>query len=97
MKKSKEKLVERLLSGNDNLFTDFVIVGLEDDLDLIRDEILRLLDVRHLSDPQREDLNDLYFDGGAIIRVLRYYTSYSYTDQQKIVNAAKDKLMGDIF
>jgi hypothetical protein len=97
MRTAREKLVERLISGNDDIFTEFVIVGLEEGLKTIVDEISRLINLKSLSDINREDLNELHYDGAATIRVLRYYTAGDYFEEQKIVNAAKDKLIGEVY
>jgi hypothetical protein len=95
--KAKEKLVERLISGNDDIFTEFVIVGLEEGLNTIVDAIVQLINRKSLSDVSREDLNELHYDGAATIRVLKYYTAGDYFEEQKIVNAAKDRLIGEVY
>jgi hypothetical protein len=97
MTKAKEKLVERLLEGSDDIFTEFVIVGLEDSLETICNEIERLLNIKNLSDVQHTDLNELYYDGSATIRVLKYYTTNYYTEQVRLMLAAWDKLQGEVF
>ena len=94
---SKEKLVKRLLDSNDNILTEFVIVGLENSLETICAEVERLLEIENLSDIQHTDLNELYHDGTATIRVLKYYTAYYYTDHSALMNKAWDKLLGDVF
>jgi hypothetical protein len=86
-----------MISGNDDLFTEFVIVGLEESLKTIVDEITELLNYKSLPDHRREDLNGLHYDGAATIRVLRYYTAGDYFEEQKVVNASKDKLIGEVF
>ena len=93
----KEKLVKRLLEGNDDIFTEFVIVGLEDSLETICAEVERLVNIKNLSDIQHTDLNELYHDGTATIRVLKYYTAYYYTDHSALMTKAWDKLLGDVF
>lgn len=93
----KEKLVKRLLEGNDDIFTEFVIVGLEDSLETICSAVERLLEIENLSDIQHTDLNELYHDGKATIRVLKYYTSGYYTDETALMNKAWDRLLGDVF
>ena len=97
MTNAKEILVARLLEGGDDIFTDFVVVGLEDSLETIYAEIDRLLKIKNLSDIQHTDLNDLYHDGKATIRVLKYYTTNYYTEQTQLMNKAWDKLLGDVF
>jgi DNA-binding SARP family transcriptional activator len=91
MTKAKEKLVARLLEGSDDLFTEFVIVGLEDSLDTICNEIKRLLKIKNLNDQQWQDLIELTYDGQATVRVLRYYTVYEYTPETIIINKGIDK------
>jgi hypothetical protein len=97
MTTAKEKLVARLLEGSDDIFTDFVVVGLEDSLETIYAEVARLLNIKNLSDIQHTDLNELYHDGKATIRVLKYYTTNYYTEQTQLMNKAWDKLLGDVF
>jgi len=97
MTNAKEILVARLLEGGDDIFTDFVVVGLEDSLETIYAEVGRLLNIKNLSDIQHTDLNDLYHDGKATIRVLKYYTTNYYTEQTQLMNKAWDKLLGDVF
>ena len=94
---AKEKLVKRLLEGNDDIFTEFVIVGLEDSLETIVTEVERLVNIKNLSDIQHTDLNELYHDGKATIRVLKYYTAYYYTDQTALMKKAWDKLTERVF
>lgn len=97
MKTAKEKLVARLLEGSDDIFTEFVVVGLEDSLETICAEIDRLLKIENLSPIQQTDLNELYHDGKATIRVLQYYTTNYYTERSQLMNKAWDKLLGDLF
>ena len=94
---TKEKLVERLLEGSDNILTEFVIVGLEDSLETICAEVERLLEFEKLSDIQHTDLNELYHDGKATIRVLKYYTAGYYTEQHQLMSKAWDKLYEMVF
>jgi hypothetical protein len=93
---NKEKLISRLLEGSHDIFTEFVVVGLEDSLETIIAEVKRLMQVKNLSDIQHTDLNELYHDGKAIIRVLQYYTSNYYTEQTKLMNSAWHKLLGEV-
>ena len=93
----KEKLVKRLLEGSDDIFTEFVIVGLEDSLETICAEVERLLEVEKLSDIQHTDLNELYHDGKATIRVLKYYTADYYNEQSQLMNKAWDKMLDQVF
>lgn len=97
MKTAKEKLVARLLEGNDDIFTEFVTVGLEDSLESICAEVERMLKIESLSPIQQTDLNELYHDGKATIRVLQYYTTNYYHEQGRLINKAWDKLLGDVF
>ena len=97
MTNAKEKLVKRLLDGNDDIFTEFVIVGLEDSLETICAEVERLLEVEKLSDIQHTDLNELYHDGKATIRVLKYYTADYYNEQSQLMNKAWDKMLDMVF
>jgi hypothetical protein len=94
MTNAKEKLVARLLEGNDDIFTEFVVVGLEDTLETILAEVERLLGISKLSDGQHTDLDELYHDGRAVIRVLKYYTTNYYTEQSQLMNRAWGKLLG---
>ena len=93
----KEKLVKRLLDGNDDIFTEFVIVGLEDSLETICAEVERLVNIKDLSDIQHTDLNELCHDGKATIRVLKYYTADYYNEQSQLMNKAWDKMMDQVF
>ena len=93
----KEKLVKRLLDGNDDIFTEFVIVGLEDSLEAICAEVERLVNIKDLSDIQHTDLNELYHDGKATIRVLKYYTADYYNEQSQLMNKAWDKMLDQVF
>ena len=97
MTNAKEKLVARLLEGNDDIFTEFVVVGLEDTLETIFAEVERLLGISKLSDGQHTDLCELYHDGRAVIRVLKCYTTNYYTEQSQLMNKACDKLLGKVF
>jgi hypothetical protein len=97
MTNAKEKLVKRLLEGSDNIFTEFVIVGLEDSLETICAEVERLVNIKDLSDLQHTDLNELYHDGKATIRVLKYYTAGYYNEQSQLMNKAWDKMMDQVF
>ena len=93
----KEKLVKRLLDGSDDIFTDFVVVGLEDSLETICAEVERLVNIKDLSDLQHTDLNELYHDGKATIRVLKFYTTGYYNEQSDLMNKAWDKMMDQVF
>lgn len=88
---AKEKLVKRLLEGSDDIFTEFVIVGLEEGLVTIIAEIERLLGMKNLNDPQWKDLTELCLDGRATVRVLYYYTGYDYLPETIIINTAVDR------
>ena len=94
MTTAKERLVARLLGG---VTDEFVIVGLEDGLETICNEVERLLNIKKLTDAQHTDLNELYHDGKAVIRVLKYYTTNYYTEQSQLMNKAWDRLLGDVF
>ena len=97
MTKAKEKLVARLLEGSHDIFTEFVIVGLEDSLETIVAEVERLMQIKNLSEVQHTDLNELYHDGKAVIRVLKYYTTNYYTEQSQLMNKVWDKLLEKVF
>jgi len=97
MTDAKDKLVKRLLEGSDDIFTDFVVVGLEDSLESICTEVERLVNIKDLSDLQHTDLNELYHDGTATIRVLKYYTSGYYTEQHQLMSRAWNKLCEMVF
>ena len=97
MTNAKDKLVKRLLEGSDDIFTDFVVVGLEDSLESICAEVERLVNLKDLSDIQHTDLNELCHDGKATIRVLKYYTADYYNEQSQLMNKAWDKLMEKVF
>ena len=96
MTKAKEKLVARLLEGSNDIFTEFVVVGLEDSLNTIIVEVGGLMQVKNLSDLQQTDLNELYHDGKAHIRVLKYYTTNYYTEQTQLMNKVWDRLLGEV-
>ena len=97
MTNAKEKLVKRLLEGSDDIFTEFVIVGLEDSLETICAEVERLVNIKDLSDLQHTDLNELYHDGKATIRVLKFYTTGYYNEESQLMNKAWDKMMDQVF
>ena len=97
MKTAKEKLVARLLEGGEDIITEFVIVGLEDSLVTICDEVERMLALKNLSPIQQTDLIELYHDGKATIRVLQYYTTNYYNDQGRLMKEAWDKVLGEVF
>ena len=97
MTNAKDKLVKRLLEGSDDIFTDFVVVGLEDSLESICTEVERLVNIKDLSDLQHTDLNELYHDGKATIRVLKYYTADYYNEQHQLMSRAWDKMMDQVF
>jgi hypothetical protein len=97
MKTAKEKLIERLIEGNDDIFTEFVIVGLEESLTVIINEITRLVNKPKISEIEHTDLNSLYHDGKATITVLQYYTADDYLIERKIINSAWDRLIGEVF
>jgi len=97
MTTAKEKLVTRLLEGSDDIFTEFVIVGLEDSLETICNEVELLLNLKELNDFQQTYLNELIRDGKATIRVLKYYTGFDYETEAVLMNKAWDKLMGEFF
>jgi hypothetical protein len=97
MKTTKEKLIERLIEGNDDIFTEFVVVGLEESLTVIINEITRLVNKSKISENEHTDLNSLYHDGKATITVLQYYTADDYLIERKIINSAWDRLIGEVF
>ena len=97
MTNAKDKLVKRLLDGSDDIFTDFVVVGLEDSLETICAEVERLINIKDLSDLQHTDLNELYHDGKATIRVLKFYTTGYYNEESQLMNKAWDKMMDQVF
>jgi hypothetical protein len=97
MTNAKDKLVKRLLEGSDDIFTDFVVVGLEDSLETICAEVERLLEVEKLSDIQHTDLNELCHDGKATIRVLKYYTTGYYNEESQLMHKALGKLFEMVF
>lgn len=94
---TKERLVKRLLEGNDNLFDEFVVVGLEDSLEIICNNVELLIARKNLEDFENTDLTELYYDGLAIIRTLRYYTGCSYTEEVQLMNKAWGKLLSGVF
>lgn len=97
MTTAKEKLVARLLEGSHDIFTEFVVVGLEDGLEIICVEVESLLNIKNLNDNQWVDLNELYNNGLAIIQVLKYYTAYEYGPESLLMNKAFYKLVGQVF
>jgi len=92
MKTLKEKLVERLLNGSDDFFSEFVIVGLQSDLDLIRDEINLLLTKKKLEEFQFEDFKELYQNCKAIVQILAYHGYKGYEDQV-LLDKAWEKIL----
>ena len=94
---TKERLVKRLLEGNDNLFDEFVVVGLEDSLETVCNSVERLIVQKNLEDFEHTDLTELYYDGLAIIRTLKYYTGCSYTEEVQLMNKAWGKLLSGVF
>lgn len=91
MTTAKRRLVKRLLEGSDDIFTEFVIVGLEEGLNTIITEIECLLKIKNLNDKQWQDLTELTLDGQAIVRVLYYYTAYTYEAETVTINKGIDK------
>ena len=94
---TKERLVERLLEGNDHLLYEFVVVGLEDSLETVCNAVERLIARKNLEDFEHTDLTELYYDGLAIIRTLKYYTGCSYTEEVQLMNKAWGKLLSGVF
>ena len=78
MTPNKQKLIERLLSGSDDLFSSFVIAGLEESLEIICEEVKRILSMDKIPDYRMDDLIHLRADGEATIRILKYYGAGSY-------------------
>lgn len=78
MTPNKQKLLERLLSGSDDLFTSFVIAGLEESLEIICDWMKLHLSMDKIPDHLMDNLIDLRADGEATIRILRYYGAGDY-------------------
>ena len=95
--KRGERLVKRLLEGNDNLFDEFVVVGLEDSLEIVCNDVERLIVQKNLEDFEHTDLTELHYDGLAIIRTLKYYTGCSYTEEVQLMNKAWGKLLSGVF
>ncbi len=94
---TKERLVKRLLEGNDNLFDEFVVVGLEGSLETVCNAAERLIARKNLEDFEHTDLTELYYDGLAIIRTLKYYPGCSYTEEVQLMNKAWGKLLSEVF
>lgn len=94
---TKEKLVKRLLEGSDPIFDEFVVVGLEDSLETVCNNAERLIARKNLEDFEHTDLTELYYDGLAIIRTLKYYTGCSYTEEVQLMNKAWGKLLSGVF
>jgi hypothetical protein len=78
MTPNKQKLIERLLNGNDDLFTSFVIAGLEENLEIIYDEVKKILSMDRIPDYRMDDLMALRADGEATIRILQHYGAGDY-------------------
>jgi len=78
MTPNKQKLLERLLSGSDDLFTSFVIAGLEESLEIICDWMKLHLSMDKIPDHLMDNLIELRADGEATIRILKYYGAGSY-------------------
>ena len=97
---NKEKLVSKLMKNSNDLFDQFVVVGLEDTLETIMAEVNLLNGKSKLTDAQTTDLIDLYHDGKATVRVLRYYSvspDHKYLEEVKILNKAWDKFMQEMY
>ena len=100
MRSPKEKLVSKLMKNSNDLFDQFVVVGLEDTLETIIGNVSRLLEKSKLQDHQTTDLIDLYHDGKATVRVLRYYSvspDHKYLEEVAILNRAWDKFMQEMY
>lgn len=95
--KRGERLVKRLLEGSDPIFDEFVVVGLEDSLETVCNNVERLIVQKNLEDFEHTDLTELYYDGLAIIRTLKYYTGCSYTEEVQLMNKAWGKLLSGVF
>lgn len=78
MTPNKQKLIERLINGGDDLFTSFVIAGLEENLETICDEVKLILSMDRIPDYRMDDLIALRADGEATIRILQYYGAGDY-------------------
>lgn len=79
MTPNKQKLIERLINGGDDLFTSFVIAGLEENLEIIYDEVKKILSMDRIPDHRMDDLIALRADGEATILILQYYGAGEYT------------------
>lgn len=78
MTPNKQKLIERLINGGDDLFTSFVIAGLEENLEIIYDEVKKILSMDRIPDHRMDDLIALRADGEATILILQYYGAGDY-------------------
>ena len=78
MTPNKQKLIERLINGGDDLFTSFVIAGLEENLEIIYGEVKKILSMDRIPDHRMDDLIALRADGEATILILQYYGAGEY-------------------
>ena len=100
MTEAKRKLIDRLVSEDcGELFDQFVVVGLEYQLELIIGGIEYLLKKDELEDFQLEDLIEHHYDGMAVIRVLQYHTADrdKYDEQSDIMWRAYTRAIGEVF
>jgi hypothetical protein len=90
----KQKLIERLLNGGDDLFTSFVIAGLEENLEIICDEVKTILSMDRILGHRIADLIDLRADGEATIRILKYYGAGDYPVAAELMAKAHIHIYG---
>ena len=88
MTPNKQKLIERLLNDSDDLFTSFVIAGLEENLEVIYDEVKNILSMDRIPDFRMTDLIELRADGEATIRILKYYGAGDYLVAKELIDQA---------
>lgn len=101
MTPNKQKLIERLLHGSDDLFTAFVIAGLEENLEIICDEVKNILSMAcqktygyRIPDYRMTDLIELRADGLATIRILKYYGAGDYPVAAELMAKAHMRILG---
>ena len=100
MTEAKRKLIDRLVSEDcGELFDQFVVVGLEYQLEVLLDGIDYLLAKDDLEDFQLEDLIEHHYDGMALIRVLQYNTANrdKYDAHSVTMWRAYTRVIGEVF
>ena len=100
MTEARQKLIDRLLTEDcGELFDQFVVVGLECQLELIIEDIEGLLNKDDLKEYQLEDLIENHHNGMAMLKVLQYNTANrdKYSAQSELMWRAYTRVMGEVF